>query len=589
MQTSAATVQAPISEPSLAPDTAPLLEAGTGPKGGPTAVIICHGMGQQAPFETLNGAVGLLEEGAKCQSLPQWNKAPSWNWTLTRSSDEFVKLGEQTLPRAVLQFEGPAESKREVHVYESYWAPLTEGAITLPETMAFLFGSGGLGLLHCLRSPNGFQRWLFGGRKDLLFSDPPKGSLWTSPWLLFGIAIGLLGLMAAVFKWTTPSVLIASFVVSTVCIGLALTSRMNKTSRYLMAAAHVLAALTLINTVAGLAAARLFVLGDPGGVLTPQRLNALTWELLAGAILIALGSISGFILPAKLREKNKQLTDFQRQSARQWAWRTLFFVAVLGLLMGATLVVPVPTLFVLPKLVLIPAWVLIIGVSILVRRFLLQFLGDVAIYASSHTVNRFYKVREEIRDLGRKVFDAVYGAQDDDGRLRYGRVLVVGHSLGSVVAYDSWNSAMNQDLLLGGSLKVAERTPLFLTFGSPLDKFAFLFRNQLQEWYEHREALAAAVQPAVCHVSTRPQRWVNVWTTDDWISGDLNYYDDPRWTKAEALLYGVVNLKDPEACTPGMSHNEYWENTLLPRVLFSAVIDGRDLEAELSFQKSQQP
>lgn len=588
MHTSAATVQAPISEASLAANSAPLPEAGITPKDAPTAVIICHGMGQQSPFETLNGAVGLLEEGAKCQSLPQWNKAPAWAWKLTSSKDEFVKLGDQTLPRALLEFEGPGGAKREVHVYESYWAPLTEGAITLPETMAFLFGSGGLGLMHCLRSPNGFQRWLFGGRKDLLFSEPPKGSLWTSGWLWFGVAIALLGLIAAVFKWTTPSVLIASFVVSTVCLGLALTSRMNKTSRYLMAAAHVLASLTLINTVAGFAAARLFVLGDPGGVLTPERLNVLSWELLIGSILIALGAVSGFLLPSKLREKSKQLTEFQRRSARQWAWRTLFFVAVLGLLMGATLVVPVPDLWKLHDWVILPAWGLILGVSVLVRRFLLQFLGDVALYASSHTVNRFYKVREEIRDLGCKVFNAVYGAQDDEGRLRYSRVLVVGHSLGSVVAYDSWNSAMNQDLLVGGTLRVAERTPLFLTFGSPLDKFAFLFRNQLQEWYEHREALAAAVQPAVCHVRTRPQRWVNVWTTDDWISGDLNYYDDPRWTKAEQMLYGVVNLKDPEACTPGKSHNEYWENTLLPRVLFSAVIDGRDLEAEIAFQKSQQ-
>ncbi|HEX2022405.1 MAG TPA: hypothetical protein VHH36_06805, partial [Candidatus Thermoplasmatota archaeon] len=171
------------------------------------------------------------------------------------------------------------------------------------------------------------------------------------------------------------------------------------------------------------------------------------------------------------------------------------------------------------------------------------------------------------------VATAVY-ARKEDGRPAYDRVLVVGHSLGSVVSYDTLNALLAEDDLAErgehakGSLRVAQRTKLFLTFGSPLDKIAFVFATQSRRTSEAREALAALVQPmiqAYDETSTDEGRgkgyrtaipWVNVHAPSDIVSGPLDLYDDP----ARAGGGRVVNDVDRAAVTPLASHNEYWKN-----------------------------
>ncbi len=68
-------------------------------------------------------------------------------------------------------------------------------------------------------------------------------------------------------------------------------------------------------------------------------------------------------------------------------------------------------------------------------------------------------------------------APDPEGFL-YHHVVVVGHSLGSVVAYDLLNRLILDDNIVayagvGTSRAAAHRTPLLLTYGSPLQKLAF--------------------------------------------------------------------------------------------------------------------
>jgi hypothetical protein len=223
--------------------------------------------------------------------------------------------------------------------------------------------------------------------------------------------------------------------------------------------------------------------------------------------------------------------------------------------------------------VVLPIWALVGILSNKVRTFLAQFLGDVAIYVSSHRVNEFQAVRGRIRETAQKATCAIYGAVAggaDERRFQYRSVIVMAHSLGSVIAYDAWNATMNQDLVLRGGLRVRERTPLLLTFGSPLDKTAFLFRAQLGRVHERREALASAVQAAIVDEKLRPRRWVNLWSRDDWVSGELTFYDDPGWPAGDSRR--VENREDPEACTPGVCHNDYWANDLLAATLFDGVM-----------------
>jgi hypothetical protein len=143
-----------------------------------------------------------------------------------------------------------------------------------------------------------------------------------------------------------------------------------------------------------------------------------------------------------------------------------------------------------------------------VRGFLVEFAGDVAAYVSPYKVSKFEEIRRAIQDRGKRVARFVYSAESDTpGRALYDHVYVVGHSLGSVQAYDTLNDAINRDIhehgwsagSPEGAFGVVQRTKLLLTFGSPLDKTAFVFRTQKTETeFSVREALsvgAAAADP----------------------------------------------------------------------------------------------
>jgi len=112
---------------------------------------------------------------------------------------------------------------------------------------------------------------------------------------------------------------------------------------------------------------------------------------------------------------------------------------------------------------------------------------------------------------------------------------------------------------------IARRTRLLLTFGSPLDKTAFLF-GVLGRRAEAREALAAAVQPLIANQSIRP-RWINIHSPWDLISGSLDFYDLPDRSNRHA----VENVSDPDATTLLMAHLEYWYSPLLFRTILEAL------------------
>jgi pimeloyl-ACP methyl ester carboxylesterase len=204
------------------------------------------------------------------------------------------------------------------------------------------------------------------------------------------------------------------------------------------------------------------------------------------------------------------------------------------------------------------AWPLVIVASAVVRSFLIQYAGDVAAYVQPQVVDRFHEIRQAIKNTVWRTARAVYSATE------YDEIILVGHSLGSVVVYDALNR-MLVDRALGGGLapEVASRTRLLLTFGSPLDKTAFIFSTQ-GAGTEAREALAASVQPLIERELLRP-RWVNIYSRWDIISGGLDYYDRPDRSNRNP----VENIKDASASTLLAAHVEYWRNP----ILFKTIID----------------
>src|SRR5579864_2285894 len=156
--------------------------------GGPAAVLVFHGMGQQVKFETISAVAGAIREEARAQGGVTRDLAVH----LSRVEDQF-------LARAEIAWRDAGGGSHEVHVYEAYWAPLTEGQVSYWDTLKFLFNAGWSGLRYSWPfSSRIFQRWMFGDPQDL----PIGGS--TFPALLAAVAVILL--QFGVIAWVSVRV-----------------------------------------------------------------------------------------------------------------------------------------------------------------------------------------------------------------------------------------------------------------------------------------------------------------------------------------------------------------------------------------------
>ena len=426
------------------------------------AFLVTHGMGQQVPFETVS-MIGqaLITEHSKRH--PDEEKPDEFQVQVRRvrltSADDAPELSrvEVTLP--------PEQGKSvEAHIYESYWAPYTEGQISFLQTVSFLYSAAWNGIAtyygasrlekarkkeHAGDGLKHFDRWMFGKFQDMAIKPHTF-------WLLIAVVLSVtLLLLPALLLFTSPGLTVGKRVVS------------GYTNHFLQ------------------------------------------WPHLLQAAIVILA---------------------------------LVFFAI--------------------------AWA--------VRYFVVEYVGDVAIYVSSYKVSRFDEIRNKILQEACSVARQIYSAGiSDRTQLPYDSVVIVGHSLGSVISYDMLNACINWDQIeCDFERKVVPRTTRLITFGSPLDKTAFLFRTQVSSARNLREALAARKQPLILdYEKFRPIdrfRWINIHAPADIISGHLDYYDatDKKGLKDVNIVDNVI---DPEATTPLLAHVQYWENAKLHESLYNAA------------------
>jgi hypothetical protein len=563
-----------------------------------SAVFVAHGMGQQIPFQTLDQvALGLRREDKRWKEKEP-DRVPGVARTVENEPGK-------PFQRLELQLQNPLGVAHEVHVYESYWAPLTEGNVTLRDTMRFLLGGGFNGLANL----GTFKRWLFG--KFQLFSIPVRTVFYllvavavVAALIVLNTTIGLVvaarSVLASHPAWLTDSLfadltttfnfVIVWMVLFVACLLIAKVLRRLKIPVALL---HLWGLVTALFFVGAL-----FVTIGAGGALPillyghikSQGSAVEIWESLLGASRVmafnqsfdkmAFRLLAALVLGALLWSVLRLLISvvrevLEKRRGRLWTLCVTFAFAsiVAGLVVegrafwfyfqGDQSASPLD--IALRGL----SWPILVVASALVRTFMVQFIGDVAVYVTSNKLDRFYKVRQEIKDTARNALQAVYQRREVDGG-QYDQVVVVGHSLGSVIVYDALNRLINEDMLNDGTLGVVGRTPLLVTFGSPLDKFAFLFALQKNKTDEAREALAASVQPLLEKHDFRPDRWVNIYSPWDIIGGKLAFFDVPG-QEYPNNSQGVENRLDPRATTLLAAHTEYWENPLLFKTIFQQV------------------
>ena len=489
------------------------------------AVFIAHGMGQQLPYDTQTRLALELRN----HLMPGSKPGPK-----SRLRPGQVLIGDQRYSR--VEFEVPATDNRparEVHVYEAYWAPLTEGQVRIRDVTGFLFRSG-LNGLKFARKP--LRRWLFG--------EPVEFQHVNTAWLKIQLWLALL--------------FVSSLVLLNTVIGLVAAARFLGESRE-SSYWHVERIAALSGALVPLLAVALALLvwwAIAGGwkKLCPSSLGeSAKWRawnvfgavLVGAAVVLAIltGGVFVWLLTGAEFTKGKWAC-----AVAQWAQPFHSWFRLL--------------------------WLLLFALSYGVRRQMVQYLGDVVIYLSTHVLDRFDELRKKIRQEVLRTLLAIYQA-GANGRPVYGRVIVVGHSLGSVAGYDALNELLLEDAFADGALGVRNRTGGFVTFGSPLDKTAYFFtsrssrrsisrssRRSDEAWNDTRQALAHARQPMVNDDGARCFPWVNVYSRWDIISGALHYYDGKQ---KPANPWRVENLEDPDALMPLLAHNEYWEGPTLYR------------------------
>lgn len=511
------------------------------PSGEPVAIIVTHGMGQQVPYETIEDVVQAVWRGIG---------QPANHVTSPGSLIRRVRLGiegkgdvETELVRAEVQVEREGKVF-DVHIYEAYWAPLTEGKVTLRDVMTFLFKAGWNGFWNTAVK-DGYRRWMFRNEKTFklrkLSFRLPKLRLMLTLSLLMLLLLSLVFMNALLMATATSHSIGGSGAFPAGCLVSPLTADFIVVD----------IALLLIGLV----------------TIWPRRFpSRIGWSLIGFAAVIIL--LAGFAVAAQLMGlKPEELL---------WPW-AVGWADYLG---------TVPRV---GTLILTALWGIELAAAFGIRWCLIEYVGDVTAYIAFHTVSKFYDVRQQIWQTAMKVARSVYRAEarpegeSTEPDFLYKKIIVVGHSLGSVISYDVLNGLLLEEATSKEALKIAPRTRMFLTFGSPLDKTDFLFRTQADIQSVVREVAAAAVQPMIQDYSYRPREWVNLYSKSDIISGALDYYDPPTDKNVhDKEKFGeegghtinpraVQNLPDPSAQTPLTAHVEYWTGDLFARELVRAI------------------
>ena len=485
------------------------------------AVFIAHGMGQQVPYETIDVATqGLRRVIDKVDGISLRDDK-----VRTRA----VRIGTQVHERAEFDLnvegeEGTSE-KVEVHVYEAYWAPITEGQVKLKDVMSFLLQGFWGGIRNSFKSLE-LKHWIF--EKEV----PMK--------------------------------------------------RNQMAAFYFLLTGLIIFSLVALNALTGLiAAARIFSSGQEtwlqGGLLT-----ILTFVAATLSIILLFYGISLRLVQALSTARQEESPGKLRTIFSSLLWIGFWICCAVVILAGLAFLIFTAIGYISPssiyKLVTQPpftyfpflgkelAWIIVWGflfwVTYRVKKLLVQYPGDVAAYISSFKLDQFAEIRKKIKAATFDVLDTIYTATENNHSY-YERVGLMGHSLGSVVVYDALNAVITKDVLNNKENNVSNRTKVLVTFGSPLDKTAYIFSAFATGTTSIREKLATTKQPLIQdYKKYRNFKWVNIYSKRDIISGKLDYYDwedDKNYTEERR----IDNKEDPNAITPLVAHVEYWKNDLV--------------------------
>lgn len=483
------------------------------------AVLVVHGIGEQDQHATLAQVVqGLRESADRPQGV----------------SLQTVRIRGVSMPCARLH---GTKDTPPIDVFEAYWAPLAVGKATLRSSMRFLLHAGLQGLRHALRDTH--KRWLFNKPVTVERRNVLLAATFLATMLATVSLVVMNGTMAAIVGALAAD---RSAALTTAWPGRRLLEGLT-------------AALLLF--VGGLVLLGLWIKGTAWQV---QKARAGDREALRTAGIMSRGGMVAFFVAVGA-------------TIASGIW---FAILLLG---GrpATQVSDVVSQPVSGSIYAIAGLWLLLGIATYkVRSIIVAYVGDILVYVGMPGPGRTDgrdAIRAHVVDIARRIYEA---RSPDGKRFRYGRIAIAGHSLGSVIAYDTLNELVLEDLAVGERLQILDRTRQLLTFGSPLDKVAFIFGYRKDDV---QELLESSATPLIVDYAHRRFNWTNVWSPADIVSARLDLYDDPDMPADHPRR--VQNIMDPLALTPLAAHNEYWKNPLVWRVLRSQLAGDTTLRPDV--------
>lgn len=478
------------------------------------ALLLIHGIGEQRPYQTLDAFARGLALGFGLQREEMAHKLV------------YVKNGSTGASRSFLRLQLPEEKAlnrseaREVDLHEFYWAGLVQGQIKVRQVLKWLAKTSLTPLRSWSRQP------------AVLFRE--DGARLRPGWIFLRELLRSFLLLAA----------------GSLIVGLFLYSAYN--------------AETLGDTGQEL-------WGIVSGVEHPIWLAS--WVVIVVcALMILRGWLQLMTQRIRYATKLRSQERMEKTATRSWARASLITLVALGAaamwvdghfqlntgLLAADVwaaIRPAP----------VAAIIGATAATVILRSFLVKYLGDVALYVTADERSSFFRTREEILE---RSTDLLRRLLKDVG---YDAVYVAGHSLGSVIAYDTLNRVVREVRAEAGSSGQSEKMERgdwnrlrgLLTFGSPLDKVYYFFRTTVKDEEVIRAQVLSSLHGFRARESGRdygnleilvpkipePEqfRWCNVYSRSDPVSGHLDFYkvDRPQHRR-------IYN--------PFTAHNAYWND-----------------------------
>ena len=534
------------------------------------AILVIHGIGQQAPYETLDQFTqGLIHsfqaDRVKCTARPHLDICED----PVREQSQWVRAScDLEFATPVAMESDKSTSIGQVSLFEYYWAPITRDKITYTGSLLFLMKSGLTPFKYLAANASVLSAI---GRKKRI----PLVIL-KEIWRQCALFLPLLALMASLLAFiaAVPPTRLLTIYREMPAESLLLLAILALRYLYLWTVGRA-----LIGSLSGAGSWQASLLWRfclaialaANIVLSPFVVSpVLYWIASVGACVVRHAPVLPRMLghwATIVRELHYETMPSASHDFKSWLNALLFLKP--GFTHYDYLTV-----------------VACVALAYFVRFILINYVGDIAVYVNSDRFSSSFSARAQILDecttaLTRLLRERQNPA-DPASPYLYDRVLIAGHSLGSVIAYDTLNELLDRARSSGGTPNVLGPEELnklrgMVTFGCPLNKIFYFFREQLPpaqalrrqlldvlHGFRMMDALKAYGSQSTGPMSANPDprwtaaeqalasgfRWINAFALADPVSGRLSFYD----------LQGDENQKIFHYLKPGWAHLEYWKD-----------------------------